>query len=73
MASLSIRPITRVRDSIYSEVDAAGVTAITRSGRFVGLLISTGPLPAGQSKRLLDGVRHNPEHTLGRLTQKALG
>ena len=73
MASLSIRPITRVRDSIYNEVETAGVTAITRSGRFVGLLISTGPLPAGQSKRLLDAVRHNPEHTIRLLTRKALG
>ena len=72
MKAIQIKPITVVRDDIYSEVVAPGLTAITRHGRFAGVLISAGHLPGDQSGRWLAAVRHNPEHTIGQLTRKAI-
>lgn len=72
MATIPIKSITGLRDDIYNEMDTPGVTAITRSGRFAGVLISAGPLTDGQSRRLLDAVRHNPQHTIELLTNQAI-
>ena len=72
MSTIPIKTITALRDTLYSVADVPGITAYTRNGRFAGVLISAGPLPADQSRRLLERVRHNPEHTLRQLTQKAL-
>ena len=72
MSTIPIKTITALRDTLYSVADVPGITAYTRNGRFAGVLISAGPLPADQSRRLLERVRHNPEHTLSLLTQKVL-
>ena len=73
MANVATKTITRFRDGIYSETDSPGVTAITRGGRFVGVMISTGDLSGPVADRLLHSIRHNPHHTISELTRKAIG
>jgi len=73
MANVATKPITRFRDGIYSETKSPGVTAITRGGKFVGVMISAGDLSKPVADRLEQSIRHNPLHTISVLTRKAIG
>lgn len=62
MPTITQQPVTSLRDNIYKELDTAGITTITRSRQFAGVLISLGDLDPKLAKRLCDVTTHNPEH-----------
>ncbi|WP_440999798.1 hypothetical protein [Fodinibius sp. SL11] len=64
MPTITQQPVTSLRDNIYKELDTAGITTITRSGQFAGVLISLGDLDPKLAKRLGDVTTRNPEHGL---------
>ena len=63
--------ITGLRDNIYARCEQAGVTAITRRGVFVGILITPGPLSDAMARQLHRMLRNNPEHTTTELAKRA--
>jgi hypothetical protein len=72
MSRVETKTITKVRDNIYSETEKSGITAITRGGKFVGVMISAGELTGSMASQLHKTVRHNPEHGVEVLTKQAI-
>lgn len=62
MPNVKNRTVTGLRDHIYDTVDTPGITAITRSGTFTGVLISPGALDPKLAERFHQVVSHNPKH-----------
>jgi len=64
MPTITQQTVTSLRDNIYKELDDPGITTITRSRQFVGVLISLGDLDPKLAKRLGNVTTRNPEHGL---------
>ncbi|MDZ7692058.1 MAG: hypothetical protein U5K69_13160 [Balneolaceae bacterium] len=64
MPAITQQPVTNLRDNIYEALDCPGITTITRSRQFAGVLISMGDLDPKLAKRLQDITTRNPEHGL---------
>jgi len=64
-------PISTLQRTLFQRAKATSITAITRGGRFVGVLISAGDLPEPVARQLQAGIRHNTKHTISRLTNMA--
>jgi len=72
MATVATKTISRFRNEIFTDTGSPAVTAITRSGKFMGVMITSGELPKAVADRLLQSIVHNPEHTVSELTRKAI-
>lgn len=73
MSKVRSTNITSLRDNIYLATESANVTAIVRSGKFVGVLVTTGEVSDAMSEQMHSVLRHNPEHALKLLTKQAIG
>ena len=70
---VTTQTITSLRDDIYARSEQAGVTAITRRGVFVGVLITPGPLSDAMARQLHRMARNNPVHATTELAKRATG
>ena len=73
MAKVKTKTITNVRDNIYSETEKPGAIAITRGGKFVGVLLTTGTFEETISEQLHRSLRDNPVHAISLITKQAIG
>jgi len=71
MANVSTKTITRIRSEFSGLAEEPGVTAVTRNGEFVAVVIFPGILPKPVADRLARSLAHNPRHTIEELTRKA--
>ncbi|WP_020404455.1 hypothetical protein [Gracilimonas tropica] len=73
MSKVETKTISQVRNSLFSIAGTEGITAVTRNGAFIGVLItcgeSTSEWAALRRRRVLD----NPVHTITELTKGVLG
>ncbi|MAO65684.1 MAG: hypothetical protein CL666_11860 [Balneola sp.] len=72
MTKVKTKTISQVRNSLFSIAGTEGITAVTRNGVFIGVIItcgeSTPELATLRQKRVLD----NPVHTVTELTKGVL-
>ncbi|MEX2437774.1 MAG: hypothetical protein WD449_00810 [Candidatus Babeliales bacterium] len=73
MSKVTTKTITSLRDDIYAETEKSGVTAITSSGRFVGVLITPGKTTGPMAEQMHKMLRNNPHHATRMLTKRAIG
>jgi len=66
-------PISTLQKTLFQLAKGSSITAITRGGSFAGVLISAGDLPEPMARRLHSAIRHNPAHTISRLTKTVTG
>ncbi len=73
MSKVKTKTISQVRNTLFSLADTKAITAITRNGVFIGVLItcgeSTSEWAALRQRRVLD----NPVHNITELTKGVLG
>jgi hypothetical protein len=72
MSNVKTKTITSVRDDIYGKTEHRGVTAITRGGQFVGVLITPGNMTSPMADQMHRMLKNNPQHTIGLLTKRAI-
>jgi len=73
MSKIATKTITHLRNNIFLESENSGITAVTRSGEFVGVFISAGDIPKPVKQQIHESMRHNPVHSIQVLTRRVIG
>lgn len=63
--------ITEARNEFTNNLETAGVTPITRNGKFSAVLISVGELDEDTAQRLSDLLQRNHEAGIAQLLSRA--
>lgn len=73
MSTVSTKSISQVRNQLFSIADEETITAVTRNGQFVGILITSNFPTASMATFCHKRLKENPVNTITELTKSLVG